>query len=104
MISRSELRLASPIGVAEEDPMADQFYYVYLLRSIRFPKQTYIGFTEDLEQRVKDHNRGASVHTAPFRPWRLVSAHAFANRVKAKAFEQYLKSGSGRAFAKRHLW
>ncbi|OGV73128.1 MAG: hypothetical protein A2269_04390 [Lentisphaerae bacterium RIFOXYA12_FULL_60_10] len=84
--------------------MSDRFYYVYLLRSIRFPEHTYIGFTEDLEQRVKDHNRGASVHTAPFKPWRLVNTHAFVDQAKAKEFEQYLKSGSGRAFGKRHLW
>jgi predicted GIY-YIG superfamily endonuclease len=84
--------------------MTGQFYYVYLLRSIKVPGETYVGFSDDLETRMKDHNRGASVHTAPFRPWRLVSAHAFADREKAKAFERYLKSGSGRAFAKRHLW
>jgi predicted GIY-YIG superfamily endonuclease len=80
------------------------FFYVYLIRSVKFPAQTYVGFTEDLTQRSKDHNRGASVHTAPFRPWRLVSAHAFPDEAKAKAFERYLESGSGRAFARRHLW
>ena len=84
--------------------MTTRFYYVYLIRSIKFPAQTYVGFTEDLEQRIIDHNRGASVHTAPFSPWRLVSAHAFTDEAKAKAFERYLKRGSGRAFAKRHLW
>jgi len=63
-----------------------------------------VGFTDDLETRIKDHNRGASVHTAPLRPWELVSAHAFTDREKAKAFELYLKSGSGRAFAQRHFW
>jgi predicted GIY-YIG superfamily endonuclease len=84
--------------------MTTRFYYVYLIRSISFPVQTYVGFTEDLEQRIMDHNRGASVHTAPFRPWQMVSAHAFVHLKKAKDFERYLKSGSGRAFSKRHLW
>ncbi len=84
--------------------MTGSLYYVYLIRSIPRPDQTYVGFTENLEQRLKDHNRGASVHTAPFRPWKLVTAHAFADREKAQAFEAYLKSGSGRAFAQRHLW
>jgi len=84
--------------------MTGRFCYVYLIRSIKFPEQTYVGFSENLEQRVMDHNKGASVHTAPFRPWRLVSAHAFTDEAKAKEFERYLKSGSGRAFAKRHLW
>ena len=84
--------------------MTTRFYYVYLIRSVQFRAQTYVGFTEDLKQRLIDHNRGASVHTAPFRPWLLVSAHAFVDLKKAKEFERYLKSGSGRAFAKRHLW
>lgn len=84
--------------------MDDKLYYVYLLRSVPFPKQTYVGFSEDVETRFADHNRGASVHTAPFKPWRLICYHVFTDIKKAKAFEKYLKSGSGRAFAKRHLW
>ena len=84
--------------------MDKKLYYVYLLRSIPFPKQTYVGFSEDFEARFADHNRGASVHTAPFKPWRLVCYHVFTDLKKAKAFEKHLKSGSGRAFAKRHLW
>jgi predicted GIY-YIG superfamily endonuclease len=84
--------------------MSSRYHYVYLIRSVPKPEQTYIGFTEDLQQRLADHNRGASVHTAPLRPWALVSAHAFTSREKAKAFELYLKSGSGRAFALRHFW
>jgi hypothetical protein len=75
-----------------------------LPRSIPFPARTYVGFSDDLGTRLKDHNRGASVHTAPFRPWKLVSSHAFVDCAKARAFEAYLKSGSGRAFAERHLW
>ena len=84
--------------------MHGPFHYVYLIRSVPKPDQTYIGFTADLQQRLADHNRGASVHTAPFKPWRLVSAHAFTDEGKARAFESYLKSGSGRAFAQRHFW
>ena len=81
-----------------------RLYYVYLLRSTTFPDQTYKGFTENFDQRFKDHNNGKSIHTAKYRPWGLVSLHAFTDITKAKAFEAYLKTGSGRAFAKRHLW
>jgi putative endonuclease len=84
--------------------MTTEFYYVYLIRSTKLPAQTYIGFTEDLQQRIADQNGGASVHTAPFRPWRLVSAHAFMDVKRAREFEKYLKSGSGRASANLHLW
>ena len=84
--------------------MKTPFYYVYLLRSMEFPEETYIGFSEDFTQRFKDHNAGKSVHTARYRPWEIVSCHAFTDLKKAKAFEAYLKTGSGRAFAKRHFW
>lgn len=79
-------------------------YYVYLLRSIDFPEQTYIGFTEDLKTRVKSHNAGESVHTAKYTPWQLVSYHAFADKRRAKEFEYYLKTGSGKAFATKRFW
>ncbi len=79
-------------------------YYVYLLRSEAFPEQTYIGCTEDLKQRLDTHNAGNSVHTNKFKPWRLITYFAFDAKQKALDFERYLKTGSGQAFAKRHLW
>ena len=79
-------------------------YYVYLLRSINFPEQTYRGYTEDLKTRLKDHNAGKSTHTAKYAPWELVSYHAFANKQKAREFEHYLKTGSGKAFANKRLF
>ncbi len=79
-------------------------YYVYLLRSINFPEQTYRGYTEDLKTRLKDHNAGKSKHTAKYAPWELVSYHAFADKRKAQEFEHYLKTGSGKAFANKRLW
>ncbi len=62
-------------------------YYVYLLRSIHHPDQTYRGYTENLKQRFADHNAGKSTHTAKYSPWELVSYHAFANEKKAREFE-----------------
>ncbi|MEQ1706088.1 MAG: GIY-YIG nuclease family protein [Rickettsiales bacterium] len=79
-------------------------YYVYLLRSIKFPEQTYSGYTEDLKTRLKDHNAGKSKHTAKYLPWKLISYHAFASEQKAREFEYYLKTGSGRAFANKRLF
>ena len=79
-------------------------HYVYLLRSQHQPDQTYIGLTDDLRARLKSHNQGANPHTAKFRPWDLVCYTAFNSRERAAAFEQYLKVGSGHAFARRHLW
>ena len=79
-------------------------HYVYLLISQSAPNQRYIGVTSNLKIRLADHNAGRSPHTSKFIPWRLVSYVAFSGRKKAEAFETYLKSGSGHAFANRRLW
>jgi putative endonuclease len=77
--------------------------YVYLLESISFPDQTYIGLTDDLRGRLAAHNAGQAAHTRKFKPWRLVTYLAFGDENKAVAFERYLKSSSGRAFAKKRF-
>jgi putative endonuclease len=77
--------------------------YVYLLRSISDPTQTYTGFTRDLRHRLTQHNCGHSTHTRKFMPWELVFYAAFQEEVAARKFESYLKSGSGRAFAHKRL-
>lgn len=79
-------------------------HYVYLLESLAMPGQRYVGMTADLKSRLADHNAGRSPHTSKFRPWRLVTYIAFSSRGRAAAFELYLKSGSGHAFAKKRLW
>jgi predicted GIY-YIG superfamily endonuclease len=78
-------------------------YYVYLLRSIKHPNQTYIGCTKDLKKRFASHNNGQSLHASKFKPWKLVSYTAFSEREKALSFEKYLKSHSGKAFANKRL-
>ncbi len=77
--------------------------YVYILQSIADPERFYIGITEDLKTRFKKHNAGEVFHTAKFRPWTIKNYFTFSDPKKAHAFERYLKSGSGRAFAKRHF-
>jgi predicted GIY-YIG superfamily endonuclease len=77
--------------------------YVYLLKSIDHPNQTYVGLAEDLRARLIAHDSGRSLHTKKFRPWRLVTYVAFSDEAKATAFERYMKTGSGRAFAKKRL-
>ena len=78
-------------------------YHVYLLRGIKYPDQSYIGFTENVQNRLAHHNSGASIHTNKYRPWKLVVVISFADRESALAFERYMKSGSGRAFTARHF-
>ena len=78
--------------------------YVYLLESISHPGKRYVGITENLKKRITEHNAGKSPHTAKYVPWRCPVAVRLADHAKARAFEKYLKSGSGYAFAKRHFW
>jgi len=78
--------------------------YVYLLQSVNHPRARYIGLTSDLDARLVAHNGGESPHTSKCRPWELCAAIKFEDDQEAVAFEAYLKTGSGWAFAKRHLW
>ena len=77
---------------------------VYLLRSISHPDQRYIGLTSNIRERLKAHNAGRSYHTSKYIPWEIVAVFAFQDDVRAGAFERYLKTGSGHAFANKHLW
>jgi predicted GIY-YIG superfamily endonuclease len=76
--------------------------YVYLIRSEGDGK-IYAGFTTDLGNRIKQHNLGMPGYTKGKGPWRLVWYAAFEAREKALAFEKYLKSGSGYAFARKRF-
>jgi predicted GIY-YIG superfamily endonuclease len=78
-------------------------HYVYLLKSIRFSKEYYVGLTTSLKERLKQHNEGLSNHTAKFRPWKLIVFVGFVEEEDARQFEKYLKSGSGREFSRRHF-
>jgi predicted GIY-YIG superfamily endonuclease len=76
---------------------------VYVLRSVTHPDRYYAGLTSNVAARLETHNSGGSVHTMHNRPWELVVSLEFSSADSAVAFERYLKSGSGRAFAKRHF-
>ena len=77
--------------------------FVYILRSGSNPDRHYVGLASDVERRLKWHNDGPSGVTVHHRPWTLVVALEFADAKVAARFERYLKSGSGRAFAKKHF-
>ena len=77
--------------------------YVYILRSRGFPDRYYIGVTTDLRSRLQKHNAKGVPHTSKYAPWEIKTYVAFADEGQAFAFEKYLKSASGRAFAKKRL-
>lgn len=78
-------------------------FYVYILNSLSNPDRMYVGYTQDIKHRLQEHNSGECIHTAKYKPWKLMTYLCFDDQDKALAFEIYLKSGSGRSFAKRHL-
>jgi len=79
-------------------------YYIYLINSVRSPETIYVGYTTNLKQRLETHNSGGSIHTAQHRPWKLIMYLGFEDQSRAKEFEKYLKSQSGRAFAAKRFW
>jgi predicted GIY-YIG superfamily endonuclease len=83
--------------------MNGSFHYVYILVCVADDSLHYVGVTADLKARLERHNAGACPHTSKHRPWRIETAIAFQQKEKALAFERYLKSGSGREFARRHF-
>ncbi|MFQ5953504.1 MAG: GIY-YIG nuclease family protein [Kiloniellales bacterium] len=78
-------------------------HYVYVLQSEIDAAHYYVGVTTDPQRRLQEHNAGKSVHTNKHKPWKFSVCIGFSDRAKAHRFEQYLKSGSGRAFAKKHF-
>jgi len=59
--------------------------WVYLLRSLKSPKWTYVGLADNPEERLKAHNAGKSPFTSRFRPWKLVIAVRFDDARRAAA-------------------
>ena len=76
---------------------------VYALRSCADRTRYYTGVTSDWRARLEAHNAGRCLHTASGRPWQIDVIVQFTDEKRAPAFEHYLKSGSGCAFASRHL-
>ena len=76
--------------------------YVYILCSVE-GDHFYCGSTDNLRERLKSHNAGQVSHTSKFKPWEIKTYLGFADERQAVAFEKYLKSPSGRAFAKKRL-
>ena|SRR3972149_4662118 len=76
--------------------------YVYILRS-QYDGELYIGCTNDLKKRFREHNSGLVVATRDRIPFELVYYEAFANKSDAFVREQWLKSGWGRHHMKKML-
>ncbi len=83
--------------------MAGDKRFGYVLKNADQNPSFYIGLTSDVNARWTDHNQGRCPHTASRRPWGLHVVIEFSDEKRTIRFERYLKSGSGRAFARRHF-
>jgi putative endonuclease len=75
-------------------------YRAYVLRSLN-TGQYYVGSTEDLERRVREHNGELprlGRATVSGRPWELVFQAEFTSRSQALAAERYIKRMKSRVW------
>ena len=79
-----------------------KIFYVYLLES-EIDKSWYIGCTQDIEIRIKQHNAGKTITTNKKKPWQIIYYEVSFNLYDALAREKYLKSGMGRKYLKNRL-
>jgi predicted GIY-YIG superfamily endonuclease len=77
--------------------------YVYLLRSQTDSSKRYVGITTNPTRWLEEHNSGKSYHTSKYRPWVFIAVIQMQDDLRAEELEKYLKSGSDRAFAKKHF-
>ncbi|MBC8346958.1 MAG: GIY-YIG nuclease family protein [Candidatus Marinimicrobia bacterium] len=78
-------------------------YHVYIIQSLKFPDRFYTGYSEDVKKRLQSHNYGQDAYTIKYKPWKIKTIISFNDRQRTLDFERYLKSPSGRAFAKKRL-
>ena len=76
--------------------------FIYVLES-RVDRSWYIGRTNNIKRRIKEHNCGKSIYTNKKKPWRLIYLEGYVNIDDAKGREKYLKSGAGRIKLKDQL-
>jgi len=77
-------------------------YKVYIIESLK-DKSKYVGVTNNLRNRLKEHNKGKTKSNKSKTPYKIIWYCAFGNKSRAYEFEKYLKSSSGYAFTKKHL-
>lgn len=77
-------------------------FYNYVLESKK-NKNLYVGYTNNLRKRLKEHNQGLVFSTKPHRPWKLIYYEACSNKKDAERRENYLKTSQGQRLLKRRI-
>ena len=86
----------------ESDRRLKKMHYVYVLRSLKDSKK-YIGYTENLDRRLHEHESGMVKSTRYRRPIELIYKESFKDKTDALKKEKFFKSGKGREFLKGKL-
>ncbi|NBV54280.1 MAG: GIY-YIG nuclease family protein [Proteobacteria bacterium] len=80
-------------------------YYVYFLISLQTTGRNYIGVTQqNPAERLENHNSKCNASTREHAPWKLLTYMVFPTSEAAYQFEKYLHTGSGRAWANKHIF
>jgi len=77
-------------------------WYVYVIKSVE-KDFIYIGSTNDLTRRLKEHNNGESQSTKHYIPFVLILYIAVQTEKHARSLEKYFKTGSGAAVLKKRF-
>lgn len=76
--------------------------FVYALYSAT-SNQIYVGISEDIARRIKEHNSGKSKFTKSYRPWTFFYSEEFENYSYAREREKHLKNSTGKTYLREKL-
>ena len=76
--------------------------FVYVIQS-DLDGTRYVGLTNNLDRRLKEHNQGKMKYTKAFRPWVIVYHETLPDYPQARKREKYFKSGGGRRWLEHFL-
>lgn len=76
-------------------------YFAYILKS-DYDGSYYYGSTRNIEERLKDHNKGKSTYTKGRRPWKIHYTEEFQTKSEAMKMEKFFKSIDGYNFLKKN--
>jgi len=93
-------RLARLVVRVEAGVTVIKMFTVYILKS-ESANKSYVGMTDNLDRRFREHNSGRHLYTKRYLPWRLIHSEEFDAREDARKREKYFKSASGRRYMKR---
>lgn len=75
---------------------------VYVIRSLK-DGRLYVGMSENVASRLKQHNKGLTTSTRSYKPWELVYIEELEDRSAARKREKFLKGGYGKEYIKKWL-